>query len=505
MPSQNRNSQVDAGNLTEQLRAKNRQRRETLTGLQKAMASPRPARNDLLPALALVDLPLDALSVPLRKVRRLDEAHVQEIVRAITALGFCAPILIGKDNLVLDGQSRIEAARRLGLVQVPCIRVDHLSENEQKLLRLAVNRLGEKGRWDLDELEVEFDELILAGAPIEISGFTLDEIDQIVLGDEPSAIEAGPLAPPPGAVAIARLGDVFLLGRHKLVCGDATDPEVWRRLMDNDEPARLLLSDEPYNVKINGHVSGSGHREFAMASGEMSDAEFGSFNDAWIGCAIPWLCDGAVFGTFIDWRGYPTVHAASVKAGLTPLNLIVWGKTNGGMGSLYRSQHELLPLFKKGSAPHVNNIELGKRGRWRSNLWTYPGASSLGSDARRGLQDHPTVKPVAMLEDALLDLTHRGELVLDPFLGSGSTLMACEKTGRVCRGLELDPLYADVIIRRFETATGNQVVLAETGERFADLAARRLREHADAQGHADTAELPNRDAMCAANSPDGGE
>src|SRR5208283_1717378 len=185
---------------------------------------------------------------------------------------------------------------------------------------------------------------------------------------------------------------------------------------------------------------------------------------------------GGVFGTFIDWRGYPTVHSAAVNLGLKPLNLVVWTKTNAGMGSLYRSQHELLPLFKNGSAPHVNNIELGKRGRWRSNVWTYPGASSLGSDARRGLQDHPTVKPTAMLEDALLDLTHRGDIVLDPFLGSGSTLIAAHKARRVCRGVELDPLYVDVTVRRYEAATGDAAVHVETGKRFADLAARRAEE-----------------------------
>jgi DNA modification methylase len=168
-----------------------------------------------------------------------------------------------------------------------------------------------------------------------------------------------------------------------------------------------------------------------MASGEMTDAEFLGFNEAWMGAVLPCLCDGAVFGTYIDWRGLPTVSAAAGKLGLKPLNLVVWSKTNAGMGSLYRSQHELLPLFKSGSAPHVNNVELGKRGRWRSNVWTYPGASSLGSDARRGLKDHPTVKPTAMLEDALLDLTNRGDIVIDPFLGSGSTLIAAEATGRI--------------------------------------------------------------------------
>jgi DNA modification methylase len=185
---------------------------------------------------------------------------------------------------------------------------------------------------------------------------------------------------------------------------------------------------------------------------------------------LPYLRDGGILGTFIDWRGLPTLHSAVVNLGLIPLNLIVWAKTNAGMGSLYRSQHELVPLFKKGTAPHVNNVALGKRGRWRSNVWTYPGASSLGSDARRGLKDHPTVKPTDMLEDALLDLTNRGDIVIDPFLGSGSTLIAADNTGRVCRGVELDPLYVDVTIRRYEAATGDAAALVETGEAFEPLA-----------------------------------
>jgi DNA methylase len=205
-----------------------------------------------------------------------------------------------------------------------------------------------------------------------------------------------------------------------------------------------------------------------MASGEMTDAEFLAFNGAWIATILPYLCEGGILGTFIDWRGLLTVHSAGAKLGLVPLNLIVWAKTNAGMGSLYRSQHELLSLFTKGSRPHVNNVELGKRGRWRSNVWTYPGASSLGSDARRGLKDHPT----AMLEDALLDLTNRGDLVIDPFLGSGSTLIAAENTRRVCRGVELDALYVDVIIRRYEAASGEAAVHVESGETFQALARR---------------------------------
>jgi hypothetical protein len=318
MRGQNHGSKFEPSGFTEQLKAKSPRRRETLADPREAASRRHPARNDLSPLLVLVELPIDALRAPSRKVRRLDEAHVQEIVRSIAALGFCAPILIGRDNLVLDGQSRLEAARRLGFARVPCIRVDHLSESEQRLLGLAVNRLGEKGGWNLDELKVEFEELILADAPIEITGFTLDEIDQIVLDDQQVAIEAGPLAPNAGATAVARPGGIFLLGPHRLACGDATDPEIWRRLMDGGGAARLLLSDEPYNVPIQGHVTGSGHREFAIASGEMSDEEFLAFNVSWIGCALPWLSEGAVFGSFIDWRGYPTVFATASKLDLNP-------------------------------------------------------------------------------------------------------------------------------------------------------------------------------------------
>ena len=464
------------GSLRNHLKSKGRSRRQEMNRLGQASVKRSGMRNDPLPALHLVHLPIDDLRMPARAVRKLDPAHIDEVAGSISALGFCVPVLIGKDNHILDGGARIQAARLLGLGYAPCLRIDHLTDDEQRLLRLAVNRLGEKGQWNLDELKIEFEELILAGAPIEITGFELQEIDQIVLGGE--GVEQGPLAPTPGAIAVAHPGDVFQLGVHRVVCGSATDPETFRRLMDGGELSRLILTDEPYNVKISGHVTGGAHREFAMASGEMSDAEFLGFNEGWMAAVLPYLCDGGVCGTFIDWRGYPTVLAAASKLRLLPLNLIVWAKTNAGMGSLYRSQHELLPLFKKGSASHVNNVELGKKGRWRSNVWTYPGASSLGSDARRGLQDHPTVKPTAMLEDALLDLTNRGDFVLDPFLGSGSTLIAAENTGRICRGVELDPLYVDVIVRRYEAASGTAAVLVETGETFQELEQRRTRERA---------------------------
>jgi len=226
---------------------------------------------------------------------------------------------------------------------------------------------------------------------------------------------------------------------------------------------------EPFNVAIGGNVAYQ--RECVMGSGELTDPQFLDFNQKWMDAVLPYLVDGGILGTFIDWRGLPFAQAAATGLGLTPLDLVVWAKTNAGMGGLYRSQHELLPLFKKGAASNVNNISPGKRGRHRTNLWSYP--SSLDKIARKGPQDHPTVKPTAMLQDALIDLTNRGEIVLDPFLGSGSVLIAAENTGRLCCGIELDPLYVDVIIRRYEAETGTAAILADTGETFEQIATRK--------------------------------
>jgi DNA modification methylase len=460
------------------MRTKSRRRRQSLTELTNVAAPIASIRNDLVPKLELVDRAPGDLVAPVRNVRKIEPAHLREVSNAIATFGFCDPVLIDEKNIILHGIVRVEAAKLLGLTTIPCIRADHLGASERRLVRLALNRLGEKGTWDFDLLKIELEELILEDAPIEVTGFSDIEVDQILLDVDPAPVEIGPLAPEPGAVPVARVGDVFRLGEHRLVCGDATDPSVLQILM-RDEIARLVLTDEPFNVPVSGHVTGGKHREFLMASGEMSDAEFESFNTAWIEASLAHLCDGGVFGTFIDWRGYPIVNSASRQLGLAPINLIVWAKTNAGMGSLYRSQHELLPLFKKGKAPHINNINLGKGGRWRSNLWTYPGASSLGSDARKGLQHHPTVKPVAMLEDALLDLTERGAIVLDPFIGSGSTLIAAEKSGRRCRGVELDPLYVDVVLHRYEALAGKPAILDSTGETFAELAAKRGAQDTD--------------------------
>ena len=471
--SDHKNTPADT--LRTALLAKDKEARTKRAAFVEASSKEPPRRNDLLPLLHLVDRDPRALKAPLRNVRALEPAHVKEVANSIAVLGFVVPVVIDGTDNVLDGLVRVEAAKLHGLTSIPCVVANHLTPHERRLLRLAVNKLGEKGSWSLPELKLELEELIVLDVPIETTGFGQTEIDGILSDEDVQSLEQGPLAPAPGTPAVARRGDVFRLGPHWVSCGDAREGAVLHGLMAGNV-ARMVLTDEPYNVAIAGHVTGGSHREFAMASGEMTDAEFDHFNVDWIGAALPHLVDGGILATFIDWRGLGSVTAAALGLGLSQVNLVVWGKTNAGMGSLYRSQHELMPLFKVGRAAHVNNIDLGRKGRHRTNLWSYPGASTLGSDARQGLQHHPTVKPTAMLMGALLDLTHRGETVLDPFLGSGSTLIAAEKTGRVCRGTEIDPLYVDVIARRYEQVTGRPAVLEGSGETFATVEQRRSSE-----------------------------
>ncbi len=312
-----------------------------------------------------------------------------------------------------------------------------------------------------------------------VTGFEMAEIDAVLLeeDEDPDDLEAGALALPL-SVATSRAGDAWILGDHRLIQGDARDPGVYARLMAEGETAVLVLTDTPFNVPNLGHVtSNAGHREFAMANGEMSADQFGGFSRGWMSAAATHIVDGGLIATFIDWRSVEIVLRCGRELGLTLLNLVVWAKSNGGQGSLWRSQHELLPVFKKGGDAHINNVELGRHGRWRSNVWTYPGASSLGSDSRDELSFHPTVKPRVLLEDALLDVTNRGDIVIDCFAGSGSTLLAAEAVGRRCRAIEIDGPYCDVVIRRWQEMTGRQAVLEANGEPFADIAAQRAHEN----------------------------
>jgi DNA modification methylase len=444
-----------ADGLTPKLKTKSRARRERQRALAEIADHAPKRRNDLLPSLSVSYVPIDELRPALRRVRRAEAEQVARVRASIEKFGVCQPILIGKDRTIVHGHGVVEAARAAGLTQIPAIFVEHLSAAELRLLSIALNRTGETGRWDEEALRIEFAELIDLGEDVVVSGFEAPEIDFLLLEDDSDG--AGELDPAPAVtgIAVSRPGDLWILGRHRLLQADARNPESYQRLMLPSEQARLVLTDEPYNVPNVGHVTSQArHREFAMAAGEMSREEFVAFNRAWMSSAALYLVDGGLIGTFIDWRSVEQVLACGRDLGLDLINVVVWSKSNARQGSLWRSQHELLPVFKKGDAAHVNNVELGRHGRWRSNVWTYPGGSTLGSDSREGLDFHPTVKPRVLLEDALLDVTNRDDIVIDCFAGSGSTLLAAEAVGRRCRAVEIDGLYCDVIIRRWREMTG---------------------------------------------------
>jgi len=454
------------------LQEKSRKRRQT----QKSLTScdqQASRRNDLLPTLRVEYLPIDALRPADRRVRRADTSQIAKVELSLRQFGVCSPILIDGDGRIVHGHVVWEAARRLDLEKIPVVRIGHLNHTERRALAIALNRLGETGEWDLEALKIEFDELIELDVDVIVTGFELAEVDALLLDDEPSEDEADALPPLP-QLATSQPGDVWRLGDHRLVQGDARDREVYTRLVAEDESVRLALTDVPFNVPIRGHCTGQAHhREFEIAHGELSREEFDAFNKDWMRLASAVLVEGGLLATFIDWRSVDLILSAGRELGLDLLNIVVWSKSNAGQGSLWRSQHEMLPVFKKGGAPHINNIELGRWGRYRSNVWTYPGASTLGSDAREGLAVHPTVKPRALLEDALLDVTDRGDVVLDCFLGSGSMLLAAEATGRICRAIEIDSRYCDVAIARWQQMTGRDAILEETGETHAKVARRR--------------------------------
>jgi DNA modification methylase len=323
-------------------------------------------------------------------------------------------------------------------------------------------------------LAVELQALVDLDFGVEVTGFSLAEVD-VVLEEAQNCrtdryCEAADETPrlPELASATSRPGDLWLLDRHRLLCGDARSRESFDRLLEG-ERMDLVLTDPPYNVPIDGHVCGLGrirHREFAMGAGEMSRAEFTAFLQLTLGHAALACRDGAIAFVCMDWRHLGELLAAGEAVFSELKNICVWNKSNGGMGSFYRSKHELVFVFKVGAAPHTNTVGLGDTGRYRTNVWDYAGVNSLRSGRAEELAMHPTVKPVALLADAIMDCTRRDEIVLDPFAGSGSTLIAAHKTGRRARLIGYDPAYCDQILRRFQQATGKQPRLAATGQAF---------------------------------------
>jgi DNA modification methylase len=351
---------------------------------------------------------------------------------------------------------------------------------------IADNRLTEISTWDDQLLAEQLKELSFLDLDFELDaiGFDMGEIDfriESLDGEEKEEVDPADTLPKPEKIAVSTLGDLWLLDHHRVLCGNSLEPETYARLMGT-ELATVVFEDPPYNVRVNGHVCGKGaiqHREFAMASGEMKPEEFTAFLKTVFELAARSSVAGSIHFQCMDWRHVPEITAAG--QGVYELkNICVWVKNVGGMGSLYRSRHELVFVFKSGSGPHINNVELGRHGRYRTNVWEYPGIQTLRRSSEEGdlLAMHPTVKPIRMVADAILDCSNRGDIVLDAFLGSGTTLMAAQRVGRICRGLEIDPLYVDTAIRRWQIDTGQHAIHADTGETFDELQARLASSHA---------------------------
>ncbi len=413
--------------------------------------------------------------------RTHSDKQIAQIAASIRAFGFANPVLVDRNGGIIAGHGRVAAAMLLGLEILPTIELAHLSTAERRAYVIADNRLAELAGWDREILKIEFQALadMDLDFDLEITGFETAELDILLdddigeNGDDPADAMPSPEEGP----AVTRAGDIWCLGRHTLICGDARDPAVYTALM-GDERAHAVFTDPPYNVKIDGHVCGSGavkHREFAMASGEMDTGTFTAFLEASLGAMAAVSRDGAIHFVCMDWRHMSELQIAGSKVYSELKNLCVWAKTNGGMGTFYRSRHELIFVWKVGAAPHINTFGLGEKGRYRTNVWDYPGVNSFGGN-QQDLALHPTVKPVALVADAIRDVTRRGQIVLDGFGGSGTTLIAADRCGRIARLVELDPAYCDVICRRYAALTGNEPLLEASGENFSGIATRRSNE-----------------------------
>lgn len=434
----------------------------------------RPRRNDLLPDLRFSKRPIAELKLARRNVRALPDDQLRSLVRSLRKFGQVLPVLIDQSDRVVAGHGIVAALQELGIDSVNCVVLDHLSEDECRLLRLALNRLGETGDWNIDNLREEMIELDSLEFDLEDSGFTLEECDLILMDDQPDP-EADTL-PEPDDVIVSRLGDMWRLSEHLLLCGDALDEASYATLLGT-ETAATVFTDPPYNIPIAGVVSGLGkvkHSDFAMACGEMSDAQFRQFLSSWMEHCRAHCSKGAVMFACMDWRQQHLLRLAGEDAGLTHINTAAWDKGSGGMGPLYRSAHEFVLVFCNGKSPATNNVQLGKHGRDRTNVWQYPGANKPGSSAAKVLKDHATPKPVELVQDALLDVSKRGDIVLDPFMGSGTTIIAAESCGRIARGIELEPKFVDVAVRRWEEFTGANAINVATGKTFAEHRAAQL-------------------------------
>ncbi|MGQ7830772.1 site-specific DNA-methyltransferase [Altererythrobacter sp. Z27] len=474
--------------MKEQLQEKSRARRKGQAAKARVVgAASRPARNDIQPSLVVIEKPLSDLRPSPNRTRITLPDQLEKVISSIRTFGLVMPVLIDQNDVVVSGHILCEAAERLGFESVPCISVEHLDEAEIEALALALNRVGETGAWDTDLLREQMIRLESAGIELTNTGFTLPEIDQITTLSEPPGSDSGEdeLEYDEGsAPVVSLLGDIYQLGVHRLHCADALEMDSYVRLLAG-ELVQCIFSDPPYGCGIEGFVSGLGqhkHEDFLMGAGDMDRGELQEFFKNYLGHCKANSSTGAITFACMDWRQIDPLLLAAMDIGLTRNNIVVWDKGSGGMGGLYRNAHEFVAVFCNGKTPATNNIRLGRHGRDRCNIWRYPGANRPGSSSAKALADHPTPKPIPLVEDALLDVTNRGDIVLDPFMGSGTTILAAENTGRICRGIELDPKYVDRTIRRWERETGIPAIHIETGLTFDELTRVRLSEGEKSHG-----------------------
>lgn len=426
--------------------------------------------------LTILYLSVDALKPYPRNARTHSKKQIRQIADSIKLYGFTNPILIDDEHTILAGHGRIEAARLLALKTVPTVTLSSMTAAQKKAYILADNKLALNAGWDNELLGLELEELLTIDSTFDLSatGFEIAEVDALIDGlkAEHSGNPSDDIIPQVQKRAVSRVGDLWLLGPHKLLCGDARSEASFSALM-GEERAEMVFTDAPYNVRIDGHAGGLGkarHREFAMASGEMSSGQFSNFLAEVMKNLVRFSVDGSIHFHCMDWRHLPEILAAGGEVYTELKNICVWVKDNGGMGTFYRSRHELVLAFKNGTAPHINSFELGQNGRYRTNVWSYRGAAKAGAGRTESLDIHPTVKPVAMIADAMKDVSSRGGLVLDCFGGSGSTLIAAQGIGRRARLMEIDPLYVDVIIRRWQQHASDEAILACDAKTFDEIA-----------------------------------
>jgi len=423
---------------------------------------------------------VDAIKPNARNARTHSKKQIRQIADSITAFGFLVPILIDQGGLIIAGHGRYAAAVLLGLKEVPVIRVEGLSEAKRRALALADNKIAENAGWDRELLATELpalaDILIVEGLDLSITGFAPVEVDQIATDFEEDSSDPADTVDPEWTKGppLTAPGDLWQLGHHRLLCGDARNADDLARLTGEARAAMAFL-DPPYNVRVRD-IGGRGrikHGEFAMASGELSRADFVEFLKQSLAAVAAVSADGAVHYVCMDWRHLGELLEAGGAVYDEMMNLVVWAKTNAGQGSFYRSAHELIGVYRVGAAAHLNNVELGRHGRSRSNVWHYAGVNTFRAGRLDELKCHPTVKPVALVADAIKDCTRRGDIVLDTFCGSGTTILAAERVGRRAYAIEIEPRFVDVAIQRWQAFSRKDAIHIDSGLSFDELASKR--------------------------------